>query len=73
MGFAGLRDDTGTLRFAPRLPVNWVGMKFSLEIDGYPLDVHISRTGVDFEYRAPSDRQVEVEVEGEKQIVWGSL
>ena len=73
MGFAGLRDDTGTLRFAPRLPVNWVGMTFSLELDGYPLDVHVSRTGVDFEYRAPSDRQVEVEVEGEKQIVWGSL
>ena len=72
MGFAGLRDDTGTLRFSPRLPVNWLGMRFSLEVDGYPLYVHVSRTGVDFEYRAPSDQKVEVEVEGEQQMVWGN-
>lgn len=73
MGFAGLRDDTGTLRFSPRLPGNWTSMRFTLMRGGYPLDVEVSRTGVTFNYRAPADKTVEVEVEGEGAQVPGSL
>ncbi|WP_099332398.1 HAD-IA family hydrolase [Actinomyces minihominis] len=71
MGFAGLRDDTGTLRFAPRLPVNWSGMRFTLQIHGYSLHVHVTRNGIQFDYDAPDYVAVEVEVEGETMSIHG--
>lgn len=73
MGFAGLRDDTGTLRFSPRLPGNWSSMRFTLMKDGYPLGVEVSRNGVTFDYHAPTDKSVNVEVEGEGLQISGSL
>lgn len=71
MGFAGLRDDTGVLRFSPRLPTNWSSMRFTLMHGGYPLEVEVSRVGVHFNYRAPVDHWVDVEVEGEGERIWG--
>lgn len=62
MGFGGLRDDTGILRFSPRLPVNWASMRFSLMQRGYPLKVAITRGGIDFEYDAPEGAEVTVAV-----------
>lgn len=62
MGFGGLRDDTGTLRFNPRLPVNWARMRFSLMEKGHPLRVEITRGGIHFEYDAPQDMEVTVAV-----------
>lgn len=73
MGFAGLRDDTGRLRFSPRLPANWLSMSFTLLWHGYPLDVVVRRAGMDFDYRAPGDWAVEVEINGEPRTVRGSL
>ncbi len=40
-GFAGLRDRLGRLSFSPRLPVQWEGMSFRLQISGSILDVDL--------------------------------
>lgn len=62
MGFAGMRDDTGVLRFNPRLPVNWAGMNFSVMWKGHPLRIHLERTGVSVHYDAPEHMSVKVQV-----------
>lgn len=41
-GFAGLRDtDGGDLRFAPRLPPDWNGMRFRLICRGSRMEVEM--------------------------------
>jgi alpha,alpha-trehalose phosphorylase len=43
-GFAGLRDtDGGDLRFAPRLPADWTGMRFRLICRGSRMEVEMRR------------------------------
>lgn len=40
-GFAGLRDYQGRVSFAPRLPVQWEGMRFCLQIRDCRLEVDL--------------------------------
>jgi alpha,alpha-trehalose phosphorylase len=42
-GFAGLRDAGGELRFEPRLPGAWTGIRFRLRVRGSVLEVEITR------------------------------
>jgi alpha,alpha-trehalose phosphorylase len=41
-GFAGLRDHRGRLSFSPRLPVQWTGMRFRLQVRECRLEVDLS-------------------------------
>ena len=41
-GFAGLRDHAGRVSFAPRLPAQWQGMRFRLQIRGRLLEVDLN-------------------------------
>ncbi len=43
-GFAGMRDYRGRLSFAPRLPVQWQGMRFRLQVRDCRLEVDLSHT-----------------------------
>jgi alpha,alpha-trehalose phosphorylase len=42
-GFAGLRDDAGTLSFYPRLPSPWASLTFRLRVRGCLLECSFSR------------------------------
>jgi alpha,alpha-trehalose phosphorylase len=38
-GFGGLRDFDGDVRFAPRLPAEWAGLRFRIEVRGQRIEV----------------------------------
>jgi alpha,alpha-trehalose phosphorylase len=41
-GFAGLRDHGGIVSFAPRLPAQWQGMRFRLQVCGRTLEIDLN-------------------------------
>ena len=47
-GFAGLRDDSGELRFDPRLPADWESLAFQLQWRGSRLQVKLMQDGMEF-------------------------
>jgi alpha,alpha-trehalose phosphorylase len=51
-GFAGLRDDEGTIAFSPRLPAAWDRLAFRLQVTGTTLAVTITRHEVRYELLA---------------------
>lgn len=48
-GFAGLRDHDGDICFDPRLPKDWEGMRFALQIRGSKMRVHLVADSITFE------------------------
>ena len=48
-GFAGLRDDDGSIAFSPRLPAAWNRLAFRLLVGGTTLAVTITRHAVRYE------------------------
>lgn len=63
-GFAGLRDSGGRLRFRPRLPDGWQGLRFRLRIRGHRLEVRLRPDEV--EYRLVEGKHLLLEHEGQK-------
>ncbi len=47
-GFAGLRDHHGTMTFDPRLPVDWAGIRFRLQLSGQTLAVTLDQDSIAF-------------------------
>ena len=41
-GFAGLRDDTGSWQFDPRLPAGWDGLEFNLRRNDASVHFHLT-------------------------------
>ena len=41
-GFGGLRDFDGEVRFAPRLPAEWSGLRFQIEVRGQRIEVDMT-------------------------------
>lgn len=62
-GFAGLRDGGGKIRFSPRLPDRWKGMRFALMVRGRRLSIAIDRR--ETVYRLQSGNEIEIVHEGE--------
>lgn len=70
-GFGGLRDDSGTLRFDPRLPAAFPALRFRLAWRGSRLQVHLRADAVTFSLLAGP--RVHVNVRGEEYVVDGAL
>jgi alpha,alpha-trehalose phosphorylase len=62
-GFAGLSDHDGVLRFDPRLPSSWRGMRFPLRFQDR--QVHIDLSHDEAVLRVVSGEPLEIEVRGE--------
>lgn len=54
MGFGGLRDLGGVLRFNPRLPEAWESLAFTLARSGHPLRVEIEPGAIEFTLESPA-------------------
>ena len=47
-GFGGLRDFDGEVRFAPRLPADWTGLRFRVEVRGQRIEVDMRPTATTY-------------------------
>ena len=47
-GFGGLRDFDGEVRFAPRLPAEWSGLRFRIEVRGQQIEVDMRPTATTY-------------------------
>ena len=47
-GFGGLRDFDGEVRFAPRLPAEWSGLRFRIEVRGQRIEVDMTHAGTTY-------------------------
>ena len=47
-GFGGLRDSDGEVRFAPRLPAEWTGLRFRIEVRGQRIEVDMRPTATTY-------------------------
>jgi alpha,alpha-trehalose phosphorylase len=47
-GFGGMRQRNGSLAFDPRLPAEWVDLRFRLTVHGQRLEVHITHSEVSY-------------------------
>ena len=47
-GFGGLRDFDGEVRFAPRLPAEWSGLRFRIEVRGQRIEVDMRPTATTY-------------------------
>jgi alpha,alpha-trehalose phosphorylase len=47
-GFAGLRDSDGEVRFRPRLPESWAGLRFRVEVRGQVIEVDMTHDGTTY-------------------------
>ena len=63
-GFAGLRDHGGVLRFRPRLPSGWQGLRFRMEHRGSRLQVEVTRDRIELTLLDGPPVNVEVEETG---------
>lgn len=72
MGFAGLRDLEQVMVFDPRLPEQWEQLRFSLLVDGFPLEVDLRSASMSFFYDAPQDVTLRVRVCGKNYRLEGS-
>src|SRR5690606_14528424 len=63
-GFAGMRDAQRSLRFDPRLPEHWNGLRFKLEWRRRRIAVELTQRSIRFEL-VEGDRPVRVYVRGE--------
>lgn len=61
-GFGGMRDYGGRLSFDPRLPSEWTGLQYSLQVRGSRLEVDLQPDSITFE--VPKGNAVEVSVRG---------
>jgi beta-phosphoglucomutase len=57
-GFAGLRDDDGSIAFAPRLPAAWNRLAFRMLVTGTTLAVTITRHEVRYELLAGDELHI---------------
>jgi alpha,alpha-trehalose phosphorylase len=57
-GFAGLRDDDGSIAFAPRLPAAWNRLAFRMQVTGTTLAVTITGHEVRYELLAGDELHV---------------
>ena len=69
-GFGGMRDHSGRLRFAPRLPAEWTSLRYTLDWRGMPLHVHVTANEITLE--AGDGDGVEFEVEGRSYSLAGN-
>jgi alpha,alpha-trehalose phosphorylase len=47
-GFGGLRDFDGEIRFAPRLPAEWTGLRFRIEVRGQRIEVDMTHAATTY-------------------------
>ena len=47
-GFGGLRDFDGEVRFAPRLPAEWSGLRFQIEVRGQRIEVDMKHAATTY-------------------------
>ena len=47
-GFGGLRDFDGVVRFAPRLPAEWEGLTFRVEVRGQRIEVDVTHAATTY-------------------------
>jgi alpha,alpha-trehalose phosphorylase len=57
-GFAGLRDHGGTVSFAPRLPEQWQGIRFRLQVRGRLLEVDLNHERATYRLLAGTPLQI---------------
>ncbi|MPZ51639.1 MAG: glycoside hydrolase family 65 protein [Acidimicrobiia bacterium] len=65
-GFAGLNDEGGHLRFDPRLPEEWNGLRFMLRFHDHLLGIDINHDRIRLVYEGP---EIEIEVRGKSVAV----
>ena len=63
-GFGGLRDYDGEVEFSPRLPAEWSGLRFRLQVRGQLLEVDMRPAGTT--YRLLEGRGLPVKHFGEQ-------
>ena len=47
-GFGGMRDHEREISFRPRLPAEWEGLRFRLELRGQRMEVDMDREGTSY-------------------------
>jgi alpha,alpha-trehalose phosphorylase len=47
-GFGGMRDHEREISFRPRLPADWEGLRFRIEIRGQRMEVDMDREGTSY-------------------------
>jgi alpha,alpha-trehalose phosphorylase len=62
-GFGGLRDFDGEVRFSPRLPAGWEGLRFRLEVRGQRIEVDVTHAATT--YRLLEGTGLVIEHDGE--------
>ena len=66
-GFGGMRVRDGLLHFNPNIPKEWKSIAFKILFRGITVEVKVSHDAV--ELKSDSDKEVEVIINGVKQIV----
>jgi alpha,alpha-trehalose phosphorylase len=58
-GFGGLRDFDGEVRFAPKLPAGWSGLRFRIEVRGQRIEVAVSHAATTYRLLEGSGLMIE--------------